>query len=111
MSASSPEVEPQVESSDSNYFLSVYMSFTQDHLTETQLFACSKVIRTKQLPLLEKALLMTDQEITAIMTQYSKADRQAYHMMITWHAKPHNNSKQKLMSKLNAARLYEAAKR
>ena len=77
-------------------------------MTDEQLFSCSKFMADKQLPLLEKALFITDNEKSSIMSQYSVPDQLAYHMMITWRSKPLNNSQQKLIGALKAAKLYEA---
>ena len=77
-------------------------------MAERQLFACSKFVSDKQLPLLEKALSITAKDKSSIMTEYTETEHQAYHMMITWHSKPHNNSQQKLIRALNTAGLHEA---
>ena len=72
------------------------------------MFACSKFITDQQLPLLEKALLITAKEKSATMAQYNETDQQAYHMMITWRSRPLNNSQQKLICALDAVGLYDA---
>lgn len=72
---------------------------------------CSKFIDAEQLPLLIKVLSITADEESSVMTNFERADHQAYQMLITWRSRPHNNSKQILLEALGASDLHEAAKK
>ena len=79
-------------------------------MNKKELLRCSRFVTAQQIPALAKILSITAEEKANILSDFNDADQQAYQMLITWHSKAHNKSRQSLLQDLEVSGLCEVAK-